>query len=246
MNRWTRVLEIGMLGSFAVGALPARAASQDRSSVASSMEVLFENDFVRVQWHNVEVGEVVPMHSHPPAVVMALANSSVTFTFPSGATRQAKASAGGVYWNDASSHAVSNTGSAPVHNLMMELKRSPAGSQVDTWSEDLLPLAAAPEQHRVVLDNDHVRVLEVVSQPGGIAPVHVHRWPSVFVTLSPAALLFRDQGGDVVFEQPGLVDGEVLPRVQWFGPSTAARSVENADSVALRAYRIEIKDGPSN
>jgi hypothetical protein len=128
---------------------------------------------------------------------------------------------------------------------MVELKQpTPLESRPGAWSPDLLPLAEAPEQHPVLVDNQRVRVLEVVSPPGGIAPLHVHRWHSVFITVSPARLLFRDSAGDVALEAPGVRDGEVLPRIQWFGPGTAPRSVENVGSVELRAYRIELKGDP--
>ena len=225
---------------------PLRATAQDRRAIAESMDVLFENDYVRVQWHNVDVNESVPMHSHPPAVVLAFANSSVRFTFPDGSSRLAQAAEGRAYWNDAASHAVLNTGASPVHNLMVELKEPFTEATRGTWSSELLPLAAAPDQHRLLLDNDRVRVFEVVSRPGDVAPAHVHQWPSVFITVSPARLVFRDSAGTVVLEQPGLTPGETLPRVQWFEPSASPRSVQNADSVELRAYRVELKAVSSN
>ena len=40
-------------------------------------------------------------------------------------------------------------------------------------------MAAAPGNHRVVLENDQVRVLQVKVAPGQTEPIHEHRWPSV-------------------------------------------------------------------
>lgn len=226
-------------------AVPEPAVSQDRMAAVASTEVIFENEYVRVQWHDVEVGEAVPMHSHPPAVIIAFADSRVRFTFPGGTSRMAQATEGQAYWNEATSHEVMNVGDTPVHNLMVEL-RSPVArdGKVGPPSPDFLPLTAAPDQHKVLVDNDWVRVFEVVSEPGEVAPAHVHEWHSVFITASPAKLLFRDVAGAVVLEAPGVTRGEILPRVQWFGPSVAPRSVENVDTVPIRAYRIEIKRSP--
>jgi hypothetical protein len=246
MSDLGRTLSAGLVATVLLSGVPLPAATQDRVAVSASMDVLFENDYVRVQWHDVDVGESVSMHSHPPAVVLAFANSSVRFTFPDGTSRLAQATEGRTYWNDAASHVVVNTGTTAVHNLMVELKQPLAGPSESTWSPDLLPLAAAPDQHQVLLDNERVRVFEVASRPGDVAPAHVHRWPSVFITVSPARLAFRDSAGTLVLEQPGVTPGEVLPRVQWFGPSAAPRSVENADSVELRAYRIELKGIAAN
>lgn len=40
-------------------------------------------------------------------------------------------------------------------------------------------VAAAPENHVVILENDRVRVLRVTVQPGETEAPHVHRWSSV-------------------------------------------------------------------
>lgn len=42
-------------------------------------------------------------------------------------------------------------------------------------------VAAAPENHRVIFENDDIRVLDVLVRPGEREVLHHHRWPSVFV-----------------------------------------------------------------
>jgi len=49
------------------------------------------------------------------------------------------------------------------------------------WPPELDAVVAAPRHHRVVYENEHLRVLEVTLGPGDEEPVHHHRWPSVFV-----------------------------------------------------------------
>ncbi len=46
----------------------ARSGSQDRAAAVPEMHVLFQNEHVRVQFHDVGVGETTPMHSHPAYV----------------------------------------------------------------------------------------------------------------------------------------------------------------------------------
>jgi len=46
---------------------------------------------------------------------------------------------------------------------------------------ELDAVAAAPPNHRVLFENERLRVLEVILEPGEEEPVHHHRWPSVFV-----------------------------------------------------------------
>jgi hypothetical protein len=115
-------------------------------------------------------------------------------------------------------------------------------------SEDLLdrylPLNAAPVHHRAILENDVVRVLDVRIAPGDTVPAHQHDLPSIFVTLSPADLVFRSLSGETVknvrrSREPG---GD--PNVEWRDPAPAPRIVSNIDTVELHALRIELKSTP--
>jgi hypothetical protein len=54
-------------------------------------------------------------------------------------------------------------------------------SDPSTWGPELDAVKAAPKHHKVLFENDRVRVLEVTLEPNDEEPVHHHRWPSVFV-----------------------------------------------------------------
>ena len=56
-----------------------------------------------------------------------------------------------------------------------------AVSDPSTWDPALDAVTAAPANHKVVFENDKLRVLEVTLEPGAEEPLHHHRWPSVFV-----------------------------------------------------------------
>jgi hypothetical protein len=49
------------------------------------------------------------------------------------------------------------------------------------WPDELDAVAAAPRHHKVLFENEALRVLEVTLEPDDEEPVHHHRWPSVFV-----------------------------------------------------------------
>jgi quercetin dioxygenase-like cupin family protein len=51
-------------------------------------------------------------------------------------------------------------------------------------------LVAAPGSHRVLLENDWVRVLEVVIEPGAREPEHTHQAPSVMIVDEPAPIRY--------------------------------------------------------
>ena len=111
--------------------------------------------------------------------------------------------------------------------------------------EDLLqrylPLNAAPKHHRPIIENDSVRVLDVRIAPGDTVPAHQHDLPSVFITLSPADLVFRNLAGETIKNVHRSRESEVDPKVEWRNPAPAPRIVSNIDTVELHALRIELK-----
>ena len=52
------------------------------------------------------------------------------------------------------------------------------------WPPHLDALVAAPANHRLLFEDDEVRVLEVTVQPGERENLHHHRWPSIMVVLA--------------------------------------------------------------
>lgn len=104
-----------------------------------------------------------------------------------------------------------------------------------------LPLSAAPDHHKAIVDNDSVRVLDVRIAPGDTVPAHQHDMPSVFITLSPADLQFRNLAGETVRSVRRNRDEAAGPEVEWRGPAPEPRIVSNVDTVELRALRIELK-----
>lgn len=56
-----------------------------------------------------------------------------------------------------------------------------ANSDPSSWDPALDAVVAAPKHHRVLFENERLRVLEVTIEAQDEEPVHHHRWPSVFV-----------------------------------------------------------------
>ena len=96
--------------------------AQDRAVVVPGMKVLFENDCVRVQYHDVDVGKTVPMHSHPSYLVYTLAPFKARIRLKDGTERISQHKAGEAYWNVPITHSVENLGNTPIHNLIVEMK----------------------------------------------------------------------------------------------------------------------------
>lgn len=54
-------------------------------------------------------------------------------------------------------------------------------SDPSAWDPALDAVVAAPKHHKVLFENDALRVLEVTLEHEDEEPIHHHRWPSVFV-----------------------------------------------------------------
>ena len=122
------------VGAIGLGAmvLAAQASSlgQDRAAAVPGMKVLFQNDRVRVQYHDVAVGETTPMHSHPAYVAYVFGDYTGTAILADGRRIPLARTKGDVFYNDAVTHRITNTGATPIHNLIVELKDPPpAGSR---------------------------------------------------------------------------------------------------------------------
>jgi hypothetical protein len=66
--------------------------------------------------------------------------------------------------------------------------------------------AVAPAEHVLLLENEHVRVLDARVAPGARTPVHAHEWPGVLYVISTSDFVRYDPEGNV------LLDSRTLPR----------------------------------
>jgi hypothetical protein len=100
--------------------------------------------------------------------------------------------------------------------------------------------AAAPEFHRVLLENETVRVLETRIEPGQIVPLHTHRWPAVYYSLSRGEIVRRDQTGRVEF------DSRLMPLspapVTW-APPLGPHTLENVGKTVVHGVSVDGKGG---
>lgn len=122
-----------------------------------------------------------------------------------------------------------------------------AANHPSTWDPALDAVAAAPTNHRVVFENDKLRVLEVTLEPDEEEPVHHHRWPSIFV-FDQVQGPVHDMAPDGTMLPP---NRDVIQAVQaWDGngclvvnmaPQAPGR-VLNASGKTIHGIRVEMKN----
>jgi len=100
-------------------------------------------------------------------------------------------------------------------------------------------LLAAPASHRLLLENDRVRVLDVVIEPGAREPEHTHQAVSLMIVDEPARIRYY-QGDALRFESQVRSESQPGVRVRWMEPE-GPHSVENIDEHRYHAIRIELR-----
>ena len=68
-----------------------------------------------------------------------------------------------------------------------------------SWDPKFDAVAAAPRNHRVIYENENLRVLEVTLLPNEEEVLHHHRWPSVFVfdSIEPPVFDYAPDGTEL-------------------------------------------------
>lgn len=109
------------------------------------------------------------------------------------------------------------------------------------WPKELDAVLAAPDNHKILLENEDVRVLDVSILPGVVEPLHSHKWRSVLYIQSAGDFIDRDIEGNIVFDTRELGAPLKLPLTMWKDPE-APHSVENLSKTeTIRLIRVELK-----
>jgi quercetin dioxygenase-like cupin family protein len=106
------------------------------------------------------------------------------------------------------------------------------------WPASADAVVAAPESHRVLFENEDVRVLEVTIDAGHREPEHTHRAPSVMIIDGPARIHYYE-GDTLTFSSPADT-AAAGTRASWMDPE-GPHSVENVDDHTFHAMRVELK-----
>lgn len=106
-------------------------------------------------------------------------------------------------------------------------------------TDPLDAMAAAPDHHAVLFENEDVRILDTKLCAGERTPLHSHEWPAALYVLSWSDFVRRDRDGAI------LVDSRLRPPVQpgaglWID-RLPPHSVENVGSTDLHIIAVEVK-----
>lgn len=110
----------------------------------------------------------------------------------------------------------------------------------EPWPAELDGVTAAPDHHRVLFDNDRVRVIETVVKVGDTTPVHTHPRTVMYV-LSGDHFVRKDDSGKVMIDTREEGEDFEMPSVIW-SDGTPPHFIENPGNEDLVVIGVELKD----
>ena len=108
------------------------------------------------------------------------------------------------------------------------------------WPDSLDALVAAPGNHTLLMENEHVRVVWTRILPGEIVPVHTHKWPSVLFMKTWSDIVRRDPEGNVLLDTRLSGEAPKLNTPIWL-EALPPHSVENVGGAEIDNVQVEIK-----
>ncbi|WP_243870384.1 nuclear transport factor 2 family protein [Salegentibacter sp. BDJ18] len=114
------------------------------------------------------------------------------------------------------------------------------------WPAELDAVIAAPNNHKILLENDQVRVLEVYLAPEEKEPLHHHKWPSVLYIQEAADFIDYDSNDKVIFNTQKLPEPLSFPLTMTKEPEAPHSVVNLSKTKPIRLIRVEMKPESTN
>ena len=148
----------------------------------------------------------MPLHSHPGYLTYFFNSGKARFTSPDGKSTEREIKANTAKWSEPEKHSVEFL-SPDAFTLVVEVKK-PTGKKAPAGAD---PAKVAGNAYKVVLENDHVRLLEVRAKSGTKIPMHAHPayvaytvndMKAEFVDGTGKTRAVEEKAGDTVWSEP--------------------------------------------
>lgn len=113
-------------------------------------------------------------------------------------------------------------------------------TQHQPWPAELDGPIADPDHHKVLYDNERVRVVETVVKVGDTTPVHTHPRTVTYV-VSGDQFVRKDDTGAVMFDTRDAGNDFEMPSVIW-SDGTPPHVIHNPGKEDLVVIGVELKD----
>jgi hypothetical protein len=113
-------------------------------------------------------------------------------------------------------------------------------NQHEKWPEESDALIAAPQHHKLLFENDFVRVIDACIPAGEMTAVHTHQWPASLYIISWSDFIRYDAEGNVILDSRKL-DKTFMPSTAIWSEPLAPHALKNIGHNDLKVICVEIK-----
>ena len=108
------------------------------------------------------------------------------------------------------------------------------------WPEELDALIAAPKHHKLLFENETVRVIDAFIPPGEITHVHTHKWAASQYIISWSHFTRYDHDGNIILESKNL-NKQPTPATSLWSEPIIPHALKNTGDTDLHIICVEIK-----
>jgi|SRR3954468_5488176 hypothetical protein len=108
------------------------------------------------------------------------------------------------------------------------------------WPPELDAMIAAPQHHKLLLENDFVRVIDTLILPGEITNVHTHKWPASLYVISWSDFVRYDEKANIVFDSRTLSKKPLPESALWSDP-LGPHALQNIGTDSMHIISVEVK-----
>ena len=163
------------------------------AAVADHAELLFENEHVAAIKFELDPGDKLPAHECSEHVVYALSSFEITSSLNQEQSQEILRR-GQAYWRGACTHSAENTGKTDARYIVVTRKSSDLPEPDSVALTNSLAVLA-PDNTVTLVDNDRVRVVETILNPGQRLPGHTGINRLVY-SLNSYEVTYRDSPTD--------------------------------------------------
>lgn len=109
------------------------------------------------------------------------------------------------------------------------------------WPAELDALTASPEYHKLLFENEFVRVLDTHIAAGKITNVHMHQYPASLYIVSWSDFIRYDAEGNIMVDSKASGLSAAAGSVLWSEP-LAPHAVKNIGENDLHVISVELKN----
>lgn len=113
-------------------------------------------------------------------------------------------------------------------------------SNKEQWPPELDALVAAPQHHKLLFENESVRVIDANIPAGEITKLHTHQYSASLYFISWSDFIRYDADGNVLLDSRSLEKTPAPGWATWSGP-LPPHALKNIGDNALHVICVEIK-----